>query len=89
MHVEIEHHTASGRSEGLETPDGDGDVVEDAEAFSSVREGMVCSAGQVRRRSLFQSRVRCRDRATHGAARALDELGRPGKADPPNLVTVE
>ena len=73
----------------LEDPGGDGRVVEQAESRPVVPVGVVRPAGQVDRDSILEGEPTRLDRGPDRPPRSLDQVGRPGKADDPDLVARE
>lgn len=91
MDVAVQHDGAVDAPLTLQDADGDGGIVEDAEALAVAGAGVVRAARQVHRdppparRRLVQRRARGGDGRATGAAGALDHLRAPRKADAPLL----
>src|SRR5688572_8919670 len=79
VHVDDEH--TSDAAGGAELSDRRDDVVEDAEAPSRVREGVVRAATEVHRDPVVEGGMCSSNRRAGGAPRSLDELGRPGQPE--------
>ena len=86
MHVEVDDRGALDPAVALQRADGDGDVVEYAEAFAVIRKGVVRSAGEIHRDPVLDRVARRLDRAARGAVRSLDERLGPGESEPPLFV---
>ncbi len=80
VHVEVDDDDAQRRL-GLEHAGGDRDVVEDAVAAAARGGGVVGAAGEVGGNALAKGSARRRNRRPDRAARALDHLLAPRKAD--------
>ncbi len=87
VHVEIEDGRPAERALALEGPHRHRHVVEDAEALAPVGEGMMGASGQAYRDALGEGRPGRREGASHRPSRPLHELGGPGEADPPDLLS--
>ena len=74
--VGVDDHGSLDGTVVLEAADGDGDVVDDAEAFAVVGEGVMEAAADVGRRAGGEGALPCFDRAARGEPDGFDEFFR-------------
>src|SRR5215212_9235091 len=86
MNVAIDDGCAAYQAFGLQRADGDGDIVQHAEAFAMIRECVMSAAAEVRPYAINQGRARSGKRARDGQPRAAYERFRPRQAQPANFA---
>lgn len=85
VNVEVEDRDALDGPVVEERGGGDGEVIEDAEAFAAVSEGVVGAAGEVAGDAEAERGARRGEGAEDAGEGASDEPGRPGQADVTDL----
>jgi hypothetical protein len=85
VYITIDHNGPLDDALLLKDADCHSDVVEDTESLAVIGKRMVRASGKMDACSIIHCRASCCNRGTCRAARSLDELGRPGQADPPLL----
>jgi hypothetical protein len=83
--VEIDHEGTAQPALCLEHPDGDRDVVQQAEPFAVAGERVMRAPGQVAREAVPQSEARGLERALHGQPGAPQQARGPRHAEHPLL----
>jgi len=86
--VKVDHHAVDQRLIVLQGADRDRDIVEDAEPFSPVGEGMVRATGQIGGDPIDQRRPRRRQRAGGRDVAADRQFGRPRQPQPASRYVV-
>lgn len=81
MDIEIDDGDAADEAERAEMLNGDGDVVEDAEACALMGEGVMGATGEIAAEAVLHGIEGRGDGATDGSEGAVDERFGPGKAD--------
>ena len=86
MHVEVNDCRAPDQTVAPQRADGDGHVVQDAEALSVVGKGVVSAAREVRADAVSERRARGVNRPRSREQRAAHERLRPGQSQTPQLA---
>jgi hypothetical protein len=89
VHVEVHHRGPGDVSRGLQRADAYRDVIEDAEALTMVREGMVRSPGEVSGEAFLECGTGRGARPAHRGPRAQDEPLAPGEAEAADFSLAE
>ena len=89
VYITIEDDGALQMAGGLQAAQGDGDIVEDAEALTPIWPGVVGAAGEGGRQPFLQGGAAGADGATDGMAAALHHAARPGEADAADVLVAQ
>ena len=81
MHVEIDDHRTTDHSQRLQSANGDGDIIEGAEPFATIRKRVMRAARKIHRDAMRQCGLTGLDRAADDSPRTFDERFAPRQPD--------